>query len=892
MRCSGISITLLLAASCCGGGDVRTPPLVRTPKSPENYLVKTPHLPADESAPLQFWIKRPNKERLTRVTRDLVKATRTVISSREFQGFVASYQGAQGASSASDVLDGKDILWSYLGVDAATPPRNPITRDIVILPESRWSVAKTEVTPGLARVFLRLPTIDRAASAVVEEQACAVNTLAHEWTHTIPTASGYGSLYTDKGHKGAAYPLISYQVGSTAQCVYLKQHGYPNLDLAVCVQRVGTTAFNAASCRHGWAASVQAAATPEPLPPTNVFLKLDAVCSSLRVRGEIKATFATEALFRVASPEKTTEEETAERTAKAESLEKYCAGSIGIADLLPGDEEIDTALVGLKTEFCRPQAPFVMGLANTPLKSLCDDGVTAAAYESMALGSVMTPHLALAMKFAKVQNGGTESVKSGTTIETVILSAIVSVISNHAKAELQSYAIEILEEQACTKARRYWFARTCDFLSTDADELPITFGAGLRVALATDLHAVPGRVMTRLPAGVRGPAPQLMSLLFTSSISLLRQQADVSAIANEMIRLSSIVFSCEPNDSACDSTLRAVRFGGEVIRAALHGDGSLTPELERIIVDTAATYFVVLPAGEPHQLLALIRTARKAGEAVQIAPRNDRVDEIGELVDAVVAVVDHMLVLGGSSERVPAGLADLMQGLATGKLLPLLSALVTTFRSVPEIKLALDGPALRMLSFAAELAEATEPDEARAVIESVVAPVGSYRMKRRRMMLSIAAYVGAAAGREQLTSDVLAAGDDGRSRYVAPTAYLGLDLSVPFHNRIIPHGGLMLSIVDLGSLLSYRTSSATVITDTAMEAEVSQVSSVGFAQVFSPGVFARFGVGGSPLVLGAGVAFVPNARQISNASGIDEELGAIRWSLFVAIDVTLLPFHF
>lgn len=878
-----MGVVALVAASCGGGGGP-TPPLVPVAKPPADYYVAEPKLPDDEKAPLQFWVRKPDTERLTRVTRKLVKETRAVIASRPFQEFVASYQAAQGSSTTAVVLDGTNILRSYLGVDTTLPRHNPIFRDIVVLPSSRWSVASTSVQPDRARVFLRLPTIERAASVVIEEQACAVNTLAHEWTHTIPTDTGYGSQYTDNGHGGAAQPLISYQLGSTAQCVYLKQQRYPELDLATCVQRVGTTAFNPSSCRDGWGATLHPELVPEPLPPTNIFPKLDAVCSSLRSRAELHATFTTASLFVGESDE--------ERATKAESLVSYCNGSISLADLVPGDADLDTALLTLRNQFCQPEEAFVKGLATTPMKDFCSEGLTGTVYDSMARGVEIPPELDLALKFAKVETAGEELTKSGTSIETAIVSAIVSVISSHAKAELQSYAIKVLEEQACTKERRGWFARTCDFLGTDGDELPVTFGAGLRVALATDLHAVPARVMARLPAGVRGPAPQLTSLLFTSSISLLRQQADIAAIANEMIRLSTVVFSCEPNDTACDSVLRSLRFGGEVIRAALHGDGSLTVELERYIRERAAALSVELPDGEPQALLALIRTARKAGVDLQSAPRNDRVDEIGELVGAVVAVVDHMLVLGGSSERMPAGLSELMQGLATGKLLPLLSAVITTIRSLPEIKRELDGSALRVLSFAAELAEATEPDEARAAVESVVAPVGTYRMKRRRVMMSLAAYVGAAGGREYLSGDILGSKDDGRSTYVAPAAYLGLDLSLPLHNRVVPHAGLMLSVVDLGSLLSYRTSSESVMTDASMEADVSQVSSVGFAQLFSPGVFARIGLGGSPLLLGVGVAFVPNARQVTNASGVDEDLGAIRWSLFLAVDVTLFPFHF
>ncbi len=63
-------------------------------------------------------------------------------------------------------------------------------------------------------------------------QACAVNTVAHELTHTVIEHERSTALFTDTGtlaflHRifGGSDDLVSYGLGTLAECVYLEQAG-------------------------------------------------------------------------------------------------------------------------------------------------------------------------------------------------------------------------------------------------------------------------------------------------------------------------------------------------------------------------------------------------------------------------------------------------------------------------------------------------------------------------------------------------------------------------------------------------------------------------------------------------------------------------------------------
>ncbi|MEO7730668.1 MAG: hypothetical protein ABIY55_06815 [Kofleriaceae bacterium] len=113
---------------------------------------------------------------------------------------------------------------------------------------------------AVAEITLHTVTLARASTEQLEAHACAVNTLAHEWTHALTIVddrvdTGHRQLFDDGDHDHQPEPLAGYTVGAVAQCVYLarKRGGVEHFKVASCIEEVGTNAFPLTSCSNGWA---------------------------------------------------------------------------------------------------------------------------------------------------------------------------------------------------------------------------------------------------------------------------------------------------------------------------------------------------------------------------------------------------------------------------------------------------------------------------------------------------------------------------------------------------------------------------------------------------------------------------------------------------------------
>ncbi|MGC4118034.1 MAG: hypothetical protein QM765_26480 [Myxococcales bacterium] len=86
--------------------------------------------------------------------------------------------------------------------------------------------------------------------------SCAINTVAHELTHTVASPDG-AELFADRGVTYAEMrdrQLVSYFVGAVAQCTYLQleaERAGKSHDLADCIRKVGTRRMNASLCLCG-----------------------------------------------------------------------------------------------------------------------------------------------------------------------------------------------------------------------------------------------------------------------------------------------------------------------------------------------------------------------------------------------------------------------------------------------------------------------------------------------------------------------------------------------------------------------------------------------------------------------------------------------------------------
>lgn len=99
-----------------------------------------------------------------------------------------------------------------------------------------------------AVIELSLPKLEQWRSSSVLQRSCAINTLAHELSHTIPQSqNAYVYQFTDRGRPWASFmnrALASYTLGTVAQCTYLQIEGSPEgADLRMCVEKWGTSKF-------------------------------------------------------------------------------------------------------------------------------------------------------------------------------------------------------------------------------------------------------------------------------------------------------------------------------------------------------------------------------------------------------------------------------------------------------------------------------------------------------------------------------------------------------------------------------------------------------------------------------------------------------------------------
>jgi len=257
---------------------------------------------------------------------------------------------------------------------------------------------------------------------------------------------------------------------------------------------------------------------------------------------------------------------------------------------------------------------------------------------------------------------------------------------------------------------------------------------------------------------------------------------------------------------------------------------------------------------------------------------------------ATVRALDSVLRLGEPPVTLGDGMAEILVAHGRGDLASV-AVQVTGAVGALDADVHIDPDIVRGLLLAAEIATAESPDEVRAALDSVVAPVGAWRMKRERPMVSVGGLVGAAGGLEWAVGSGLSDPDSVAAG--ALLGSLGIDVSFPVDASTL---GFYVSVLDVGGLMSlpFGTLRATVRTPAGeARAELDVEPRISAVQVISPGLYLRWGLPGMPLVLGVGGSVVPLARHVRTAAGsadpFEADVSILRLSAFLAVDVTLLP---
>jgi hypothetical protein len=189
----------------------------------------------------------------------------TIVASPELKLYLEDVDALL-ANPGADPISGRRFLAIYLGRDRLYEIA-PICYHLKAGGSSETgatglSAKRSGCKPGsqtVADVTLRSATYRRAQSKTLEEVACAVNTLAHEWTHAITRTDPvleHRMAFEDDKHDEQAGAVASYTLGAFAQCVFLaRATGAPDrFDVRRCVEEVGTNDFDPSTCAGGWAA--------------------------------------------------------------------------------------------------------------------------------------------------------------------------------------------------------------------------------------------------------------------------------------------------------------------------------------------------------------------------------------------------------------------------------------------------------------------------------------------------------------------------------------------------------------------------------------------------------------------------------------------------------------
>lgn len=186
---------------------------------------------------------------------ELLEETRKVITSARFRASLAAYGEPDSLlmSPTGDYEDGKTVVASYLGL---LEQRRPVPVKILGGYDSDVAVARTVTCDGGTRAVIQIgpALLKRWKRGTSLSKSCAINTLAHELTHTVMDfgKSEAWQPYNDHGDAWSwllgGQRLVPYTVGSIAQCTYLEQSGDRSSSFNQCVWDRGTRAFDASGC--------------------------------------------------------------------------------------------------------------------------------------------------------------------------------------------------------------------------------------------------------------------------------------------------------------------------------------------------------------------------------------------------------------------------------------------------------------------------------------------------------------------------------------------------------------------------------------------------------------------------------------------------------------------
>ncbi|MBL8679374.1 MAG: hypothetical protein JNK05_09430 [Myxococcales bacterium] len=492
---------------------------------------------------------------------------------------------------------------------------------------------------------------------------------------------------------------------------------------------------------------------------------------------------------------------------------------------------------------------------------------------------------------------------SAQGVMDIAIQGLTQLLVSRAQAEVEAFALEQLRVLLCSSRARPWFEHTCGYL-VDAGRntsLRVSLGAGLRTAFQADVLALPARAAQQAPRAGGGTA--LVYRTFFELVTQFIASPDTRSLSTVVTSVAD-TFRCANEPALCEQMRRAMMGSGLMLLAV-----ATRPDLERMPHEVFHSFLETLLGRKPVETdRALVGELRLAGQRLRnafgsITLSASSVDvqlpRIGAVARSLIEVINLASRLAANDADIaslvalPDRLAQLVLAIGRGNLPHIVIETVRIVSAIGRAGFGLPDNVARGLVLAAEIAQAQSPEQVRAALETVVAPVGSWRIKRTRFTLSLSAMVGLSGGGDY----IVGGGVTGQTQLVPSvglTGMLGLDVSFPIARTHTL--GVFASAIDVGGLMSFpiQPELSATVRDAMGNTRTTTLqfnSRVSPEQILSPGLFFRWGVGQTPFIVGAGASVIPNGRRVE-AVGMtfQGDVSIVRVQGFLAVDVTLFPF--
>jgi hypothetical protein len=187
---------------------------------------------------------------------ELINATMQVITSPRFasnlEGLDAPYHRLW-LSPFGKTMSPTEVAQVYLGRHGTVRPA-PII--VEVADQDNPSQGFSRETPLVSYIVLPPFVLERWRGNTLERRSCAVNSLAHEISHSFSQNSTKGVyIFADKG-KGEFFNLTSYfyghlasyTIGTVAQCTMLQEANELEGEFVACLNDWGTDEFYSSGC--------------------------------------------------------------------------------------------------------------------------------------------------------------------------------------------------------------------------------------------------------------------------------------------------------------------------------------------------------------------------------------------------------------------------------------------------------------------------------------------------------------------------------------------------------------------------------------------------------------------------------------------------------------------